>query len=116
MPLTMYGIANCDTVAKARKWLDNEGVPYRFHDYKKSGIDADTLRGWIDELGWEALLNKSGTTFKKLPDGDKAGIDADKALMLMLSNPSMIKRPVVDTGETRLVGFKATTYEDALLP
>lgn len=113
MTVTMYGIANCDTIKKARKWLDANGVAYRFHDYKKSAINAETLRGWVDELGWEALLNKGGTTFRKLPDCDKENIDADKAMALMIANPSMIRRPVIDLGGRRITGFKAEAYEAA---
>lgn len=112
--IRMYGIPNCDTVKKARVWLDNQGVGYAFHDYKKLGADEAALRAWVDELGWEVLLNKAGTTFRKLPDADKQGIDADKAIALMLANPSMIKRPVLDLGDRRIVGFKPETYASAL--
>ena len=110
MAVTMYGIKNCDTIKKARAWLEQRGVVYDFHDYKSVGVDADRLRTWVDELGWEVLLNKAGTTFRALPDADKQGIDADKAIALMLANPSMIKRPVLDTGASRIVGFKPETY------
>lgn len=112
--ITMYGIKNCDTIKKARNWLDNERVPYSFHDYKVSGIDKGRLEEWVMEHGWETILNRSGTTFKALDAGDKAHIDADKAIALMLANPSMIKRPILDTGKGIIVGFKATTYENAL--
>lgn len=113
MTITMYGIPNCDTIKKARTWLADNGVDFAFHDYKKAGVPEDALRAWIAELGWEVLLNKAGTTFKKLPDEARQAIDADKALALMVANPSMIKRPVLDLGEKRLVGFKPALYEAA---
>jgi arsenate reductase len=106
----LYGIPNCDTVKKARAWLDAQGVAYTFHDYKKAGIDAATLRGWTGRLGWETVLNRAGTTFRKLPEADRADLDEDKAVALMLANPSMIKRPVIVQGETLLAGFKPDTY------
>jgi arsenate reductase (glutaredoxin) len=106
MTLTLFGIPNCDTVKKARTWLDARGVVYVFHDYKKLGIDAATLDRWVDLVGWEPLLNRAGTTFKKLPDADKADIDRAKAIALMVANPSMIKRPVVEGAGALLVGFK----------
>jgi len=112
--ITMYGIKNCDTIKKARNWLDNERISYSFHDYKVSGIDEARLRDWCAEHGWETILNRSGTTFKALDAGDKAHIDEDKAIFLMATNPSMIKRPLLDTGREVIVGFKATTYENAL--
>lgn len=114
MTLTMYGIKNCDTVAKARKWLEDRGLAYSFHDYKASGIDRPRLEAWIDELGWEALLNRAGMTFRKLDDADKQDIDREKAIGLMLDKPSMIKRPVLDLGDRRLVGFKPDLYESSL--
>ncbi|MDX3901673.1 MAG: ArsC family reductase [Sphingobium sp.] len=114
MPATMYGIKNCDTIKKARNWLDNERVAYSFHDYKVSGIDEATVRGWVADHGWETILNRGGTTFRALPEGDRAHIDADKAIMLMVANPSMIKRPILDVGGKTVVGFKASTYETAL--
>lgn len=110
MTITMYGIKNCDTIKKARTWLDSNGMAFAFHDYKASGIDAATVRGWVDEHGWEVILNRAGTTFRALPDADKQGIDADKAVALMVANPSMIKRPVLDLGDRRLVGFKPDVY------
>ncbi|MFN2258909.1 MAG: ArsC family reductase [Parasphingopyxis sp.] len=109
----MYGIPNCDTIRKARKWLETEGVAYQFHDYKKSGIAAEKLGQWVGEVGWEALLNKRGTTFRKLPDGDKSDLDADKAMALMEANPSMIKRPVIEHAGPLLVGFDPEGYEKA---
>ncbi|WP_070157569.1 ArsC family reductase [Sphingobium phenoxybenzoativorans] len=113
MPITMYGIKNCDTIKKARTWLETHGVEYAFHDYKASGADEGKLRAWVAEHGWETILNRAGTTFRALPDADKQGIDADKAVALMLANPSMIKRPVLDLGEKRIVGFKPDVYIEA---
>lgn len=109
--VTLYGIPNCDTVKKARTYLDGRGVGYHFHDYKKAGIEAADLERWTRQVGWEKLLNKAGTTFKKLPDADKADIDEAKAIALMLANPSMIKRPVVEGGASLLVGFKPEIYD-----
>jgi arsenate reductase len=110
MTITIYGIKNCDTMKKARAWLDSHGVYYDFHDYKTAGIARDKLAQWSDELGWETLLNRAGTTFRKLPDDDKTGLNDRKALALMLAQPSMIKRPVLDLGGRRLVGFKPEIY------
>lgn len=112
--ITLYGIPNCDTVKKARAWLDQRGLAYDFHDYKKAGIDEQRLRGWAEALGWETLLNRAGTTFRKLSDADKAGIDEEKAAGLMLAQPSMIKRPVVEYDRGLLLGFKPAEWEDAL--
>ena len=112
--ITMYGIPNCDTVKKARVWLEQHGVAYAFHDYKKAGADKAKLEQWADEHGWETVLNRAGTTFRKLPDADKANLDRDKAVALMLAQPSMIKRPVLDLGDRRLVGFKPDVYAAAL--
>ena len=109
-PITIYGIKNCDTMKKARAWLDGHGVKYDFHDYKSEGIGKEKLKTWSDELGWEALLNRAGTTFRKLPEGDKERLNEKKALALMLEQPSMIKRPVLDLGNKRLVGFKPDVY------
>lgn len=111
--MKLYGIPNCDTVKKARAWLDAQGVAYDFHDYKKAGIDAASLRAWIEELGWETILNRAGTTFRKLPDEAKTGLDADKAIGLMLAQPSMIKRPILDLGDRRIAGFRPEVYADA---
>ena len=111
MTLTLYGISNCDTVKKARRWLDEHGVAYRFHDYRKDGLDASQLQGWIDALGWEKLLNRSGTTFRKLPDAEKDGLDAAKAKALMLAQPAMIRRPLVDTGGALSLGFAADDWQ-----
>ncbi|MBA7618170.1 Protein YffB [subsurface metagenome] len=111
MATTIYGIMNCDTMKKARAWLDGKGVAYDFHDYKTAGIAKDRLKGWSDKLGWETLLNRSGTTFKKLPDADKEGLTEKKALALMVAQPSMIKRPVLEFGGKLVVGFKPAIYE-----
>ncbi|MBS0504537.1 MAG: ArsC family reductase [Proteobacteria bacterium] len=113
MTITVYGIPNCDTVKKARAWLDARGVAYAFHDYKKAGVDEAQLRGWVDEFGWEKVLNRAGTTFRKLPEADKQGIDAGKAVALMLAQPSMIKRPLLDLGERRLLGFNDEAWTQA---
>jgi arsenate reductase len=110
MTTTLYGIRNCDTMKKAWSWLDQHGVAYDFHDYKKAGIERAKLEAWAGEVGWEVLLNRAGTTFKKLPDADKAGLTAAKAIGLMLAQPSMIKRPVLETGGPLLVGFKPEVY------
>jgi arsenate reductase len=115
MPITIYGIKNCDTMKKARAWLDKQGVAYDFHDYKVAGIERQRLERWCKAVGWETLLNRAGTTFRKLPERDKQAVDARKALALMLAQPSMIKRPVLDLGRDRLlVGFKPEAYEDAI--
>lgn len=112
--ITLYGIKACDTMKKARTWLDQKGVEYRFHDYKKDGVDANQLSAWCTEHGWETLLNRQGTTFRKLSEDEKRDIDTDKAIALMQANPSMIKRPVLDIGSRRLVGFKPDLYATAL--
>ncbi len=114
MAVTIYGIKNCDTMKKARAWLDAKGVTYAFHDYKAEGIDRARLEGWARDVGWETLLNRAGTTFRKLSDAEKAGIDERKALALMLDQPSMIKRPVLDVGGRILVGFKPEIYDEAV--
>ena len=114
MLVTIYGIKNCDTMKKARAWLDARGVPYAFHDYKAQGIDRARLDAWAAAVGWETLLNRAGTTFRKLPEAERTGIDARKALALMLDQPSMIKRPVLDLGGRILVGFKPEVYEEAV--
>ena len=114
MTITIYGIKACDTMQKARAWLDGQGVAYAFHDYKSAGIDRARLQAWVAEAGWETVLNRAGTTFRKLPEADKAPLDADKAIGLMLAQPSMIKRPVLDLGDRILVGFKPEAYAAAL--
>lgn len=111
MTVTLYGIPNCDTVKKARRWLDARHVAHRFHDYKKSGIDAATLDRWADMVGWELLLNRAGTTFRKLDDADKTDLDRTKAITLMLSQPSLIKRPVLEGAGELLVGFKEAAWD-----
>ena len=105
MSIDFYGIPNCDTVRKARGWLDGKGTAYTFHDYKKEGADQDRLRAWVQAVGWEALLNRSGTTFRKLEPAQKENLDAEKAILLMAAQPSMIRRPVVECGDSLLVGF-----------
>ena len=115
MPITIYGIKNCDTMKKARAWLDSHAVEYAFHDYKTAGIERERLAGWMKKLGWETLLNRAGTTFRKLPDKDKHGLDERKALALMLAQPSIIKRPVLELGGGKiLVGFKPEVYSVAM--
>jgi arsenate reductase (glutaredoxin) len=114
MPATLYGIKNCDTMKKARAWLDANGVAYAFHDYKAQGIDRARLESWARDVGWETILNRAGTTFRKLPEADRAGLDEGRALALMLDQPSMIKRPVLDLGGKLIVGFKAEQYEAAV--
>jgi Spx/MgsR family transcriptional regulator len=114
MSATLYGIRNCDTMKKARAWLDAKGVPYTFHDYKAEGIDRPRLEAWAGSVGWETLLNRAGTTFRKLADADRADLDEGRAIALMLDQPSMIKRPVLDLGGRLLVGFKPEIYEEAV--
>ena len=114
MTITLYGGPNCGTVKEARTWLSDRGVRYEFHDYKKQGIEEARLKGWVEELGWETVLNRAGTTFKKLDDADKADLDAAKAVKLLLAQPSMIKRPMLDLGDRRIAGFKPDIYEAAL--
>lgn len=110
MAIRMYGIKNCDTVKKARDWLGQHGIDFEFHDYKVSGIDRDTLETWCWEVGWEVLFNRAGTTFRKLSEKEREGVDEQRAIKLMLAQPSMIKRPVLDVGKRRLVGFKPDNY------
>jgi len=109
--IALYGIPNCDTVRKARRWLDAQGIAYRFHDFRKDGLDERQLRAWVDELGWEILLNRSGTTWRSAPDRIKAGLDADVAIAFMLQMPAAIKRPVLDTGRERVIGFSESRYQ-----
>lgn len=113
---TLFGIKNCDTMKKARAWLDDRGVHYAFHDYKAEGIDRAVLEAWVAKVGWEILVNRSGTTFRKLPEKDKAGLTRDRAIDLMLTQPSLIKRPVLEVNGDLLVGFGAERYEKALQP
>ena len=113
MNVTIYGIKNCDTIRKARAWLDARGVGYAFHDYKTAGIERARLEAWARVVSWEALLNRAGTTFRKLPDASKDGLTEKKAIALMLEQPSMIKRPLLDIAGTLLVGFKPEQYAAA---
>jgi arsenate reductase len=110
--VTLYGIKNCDTMRKARRWLEGHGVEYRFHDYRKDGIDAARLRGWCGELGWETLLNRRGTTWRRLPEAQREGVDAARAIALMVEHPAMIKRPILDLGDRRVAGFAEDRYRD----
>jgi Spx/MgsR family transcriptional regulator len=114
MAATLYGIKTCDTMKKAWTWLDSHGVPYEFHDYKKAGIDRARLEGWARQVGWDVLLNRAGTTFRKLPDAERQGLDEAKAIGLMLAQPSMIKRPVLEANGKLFVGFRPETYAAAV--
>ncbi|WP_156257028.1 arsenate reductase [Sandarakinorhabdus oryzae] len=113
MTTTLYGIPNCDTVKKARAWLASAGIAHDFHDYKKAGVPAAALARWVERWGWETVLNRAGTTFKALPEADKQGLDAGKATALMLANPSMIKRPIVEADDVALIGFKPEAWTEA---
>jgi Spx/MgsR family transcriptional regulator len=113
LSVILYGIPNCDTVKKARTWLDRRGVAYAFHDYKKQGADPAKIAGWVGEAGWEKVLNRAGTTFRKLPEADRDGLDAKKAVRVMATNPSAIRRPVVEYPGGLLVGFKESEWEQA---
>lgn len=115
MSITLYGIKNCDTMKKARTWLDAKSIAYEFHDYKASGIDRATLAGWCKSVGWERLLNRSGTTFRKLSEAERSDLNEAKAIELMLAQPSMIKRPVLELDRTLLVGFSPESYAEALV-
>ncbi len=114
MPVTLYGIRNCDTVKKARVWLDGHGIEHAFHDYKTAGIGHALLEQWCAALGWEHVLNRAGTTFRKLPAAEKEGLNQARAIALMLAQPSMIRRPVLVVGDTLLAGFKPDAYAQAL--
>ena len=114
MTTAIYGITTCDTVKKARVWLESHDVPYRFHDFRAEGLDANRLDGWVGKVGWEKLLNKASTTFRELADKDKQGLDEKKAKALMLVKPTMVKRPVLEVGDRVLVGFKPEAYEQAV--
>ncbi len=111
MGVTIYGIKNCDTMKKARSWLEDHGIDYAFHDYKKDGLDSETLDRFLKTIPWEQLLNRAGTTFRKLPEEERQNVDAAKARALMLEQPSMVKRPVLDRNEKLTVGFKPDQYE-----
>jgi len=108
--ITLYGIPNCDTIKKARKWLKDNGVDYEFHDYKKLGVPEKELKNWVKQVGWETLLNKRGTTWRKLDDNTKNSVDEKSAIQIMLANPSIIKRPVLIKGQILLVGFSTNDY------
>ncbi|MDH5352943.1 MAG: ArsC family reductase [Gammaproteobacteria bacterium] len=110
--VTIYGIANCDTIKKAKNWLDKEGVEYVFHDYRKQGLNIDQLEAWVGELGWESLLNKRGTTWRKLPDEVKGNVDRASAIKIMLENPSIIKRPLLDKNNQLATGFSDSLYRE----
>jgi len=112
--VTIYGIKNCDTMKKARAWLDAHGIAYAFHDYKVEGIDQAQLKAWVREVGWETLLNRKGTTFRNLPESDKEALGEDKAIALMLAHPNIIKRPVLEGAGSLLVGFVPAEYEARL--
>jgi len=116
MPVTIHGIKACDTMKKARAWLEAHGVAHRFHDYRAEGVDADTLGAWAREVGWETLLNRAGTTFRSLPAEAQTGLDAAKAISLMLAQPAMIKRPVLEIDGRIIVGFKPERYAAAFSP
>ena len=113
MAVTIYGIPNCDTMKKARTWLEAHRIAHRFHDYKKAGINRAMLAGWVGQLGWEILLNRAGTTFRRLPDADREGLTQARALTLMIAQPSLIKRPVLDVDGRLVLGFAPATYAEA---
>jgi len=114
--ITLYGIPNCDTVRKARTWLAAHGINYRFHDFTRDGLPEPLLRAWVAELGWEALINRRGTTWRKVPAEQREGLEEDGAVGLMLAHPSMIRRPVLDTGTARHLGFSEPLYQEILAP
>lgn len=112
MPATIYGISNCDTMKKARAWLDGHGVAYDFHDYKRAGVERSKLEEWCGDVGWETLLNRAGTTFRKLPEAATTGLDQRRAIALMIEQPSLIKRPVLEVDDRIHVGFKPDTWAE----
>lgn len=114
MSVVIFGIKNCDTMKKARAWLDGNGVAYVFHDYKTAGVELGRLQGWSKKVGWENLINRAGTTFRKLPEQEKEGLSESKALALMIGNPSMIRRPVLEVGDKLVVGFNPDRYGQML--
>jgi Spx/MgsR family transcriptional regulator len=114
MAVTVYGIANCDTVKKARAWLEARGIDHVFHDYKKAGIERARLERWVDALGWDTVLNRAGTTFRKLPEAQREGLDRDRAIAIMLAQPSSIKRPLVEHGGGLLLGFRQAEWDEVL--
>lgn len=113
--ITLYGIPNCDTVKKARDWLSAHSHGYAFHNYKTDGVDRKALEGWVAKMGWDVVLNRAGTTFRGLPETDRVDLDARKAVALMCAHPSLIKRPVLVRGDLLLIGFKPSTYAEALV-
>jgi arsenate reductase (glutaredoxin) len=113
LAITMYGISNCDTIKKARAWLEARGIAYRFHDYKTAGVERERLEHWCRELGWESMLNRAGTTFRKLADDQKQGLNERAAVLLMVTQPSIIRRPVLEIGNVLVVGFRPERYEEA---
>ncbi len=112
MTVTLYGIPNCDTVRKARKWLDAHGIDYRFHDFRRDGLPAERLRAWAQAVGWETLLNRRGATWRQLPAEAREGIDAERALALMAEQPTLIKRPVLEQAGGVTVGFDEARYAE----
>ena len=112
--ITLYGIRNCDTIRKARRWLAEHGIEYRFHDFRADGISEAMLAPWIGELGWEQLLNRRGTTWRRLPETERNSINGDSAMRIMLAQPAIIRRPVLDTGKTRHIGFSDEAYTTLL--
>lgn len=110
--ITLYGIKNCDTVKKARNWLDLHGIEYNFHDFREQGLETSQVRAWLEELGWERLVNKRSTTWKQLPEDTRASMDAAIALDTILEQPTLIKRPLLDTGAERHTGFKDSEYRE----
>ncbi len=115
MSVDLYGITSCSTVTKAKRWLEAENIDYQFHNFKKDGIEADTLARWIADYGLETVLNKRSTTWRKLPEADRSDVDAEQAVRLMQDNPSLIKRPVVETNNSCLFGFKEAAYQELFL-
>ncbi len=113
--LTLYGIPNCNTMKKARAWLDSQALPYRFHDYKKAGVDPQLLKAWSDQLGWEALINRRGTTWRRLPQAERENLSLESALLLMQANPSVIKRPILARADLLLLGFDEDHWRNHLL-
>ncbi len=111
----IYGISNCDTVRKAKRWLDEQQIDYQYHDFRKQGLEKELLDSWVDQLGWEVLLNRRGTTWRKLAKTDTEDLDQNRAIALMLENPSLIKRPVLDHTGRISVGFSEPQYQDCLL-
>ncbi len=110
--IILYGISNCDTIRKARRWLNDEGIEHHFHDYRKEGLEEVQLRSWVDKIGWEQLVNKRGTTWRNLPEDQKASITKESAIQLMLDQPAIIKRPLLDLGDEPVLGFNTTLYSN----